>query len=142
MSDSLTKIQRSRLMSRVRWRGNKETELVLKELLRRYHIKNWRRHLRIFGKPDFAFPKSRLALFVDGCFWHSCPRHTRFPKSNRLFWRRKLLANKKRDRLVNQTLRRKGWRVVRIWEHELSRNNEARLLRRLQRSLGLSSLKK
>src|ERR1700690_4266974 len=121
-------------MSRIRGRGNKDTEVALAKLLRRHGIKGWRRHQLIFGKPDFIFPKFRLAVFVDGCFWHGCPKHATKPKNNRAFWRRKLSANKKRDRLVNQTLRARGWRVLRIWEHELARKNAPRLARRLLRS--------
>jgi DNA mismatch endonuclease, patch repair protein len=126
---------RSRMMSRIRGRGNKETEEALAKFLRQHRIKGWRRHQSMFGKPDFVLPKFRLAVFVDGCFWHGCPKHGTNPKSNRAYWWRKLSANKTRDRLVNATLRRAGWRVLRIWEHELARKNEARLLNRIQRAL-------
>src|SRR6267154_5402416 len=68
---------------------------------------------------------------VDGCFWHACPKHSNLPVNNRPFWRRKLSANKKRDLLVIRTLRKTGWSVLRIWEHELSRKNETRLHRAL-----------
>ena len=86
-------------------------------------------------RPDFVFPRQRLAVFVDGCFWHGCPKHANFPANNRAFWRKKLTGNKVRDRLVARTLRRRGWRVLRIWEHELTRKNQARLLRRIRRAL-------
>ena len=72
-------------------------------------------------------------MFVDGCFWHGCSRHATQPKQNASFWREKLAANRTRDRLVNRTLRAQGWRVVRIWEHELTKKNERRLLVRLRR---------
>ena len=78
----------------------------------------------------------KLAVFVDGCFWHSCPKHATKAANNAAFWRKKLAANKARDRRVTRTLRRLGWRVVRIWEHELARKNEARLLGRLRREMG------
>ena len=86
-------------------------------------------------RPDFVFRQARLALFVDGCFWHGCPKHATKPKNNASFWRRKLAGNKHRDRLVRQTLRKAGWHVLRIWEHELARKNETRLLRRVQNEL-------
>ena len=86
-------------------------------------------------RPDFVFSKSRTAIFVDGCFWHGCPKHETKPRNNRAFWQRKFLRNKQRDALVTCTLRKAGWRVLRIWEHELARKNEARLLRRIQREL-------
>lgn len=108
-------------MSRIRSRGNKETEIMLAKLLRRHGIKGWRRHQPVFGKPDFIFSKARLAVFVDGCFWHGCPKHGTKPKSNRAYWRQKLARNKHRDRLVTRTLRRAGWQVVRIWDCELQK---------------------
>ena len=86
-------------------------------------------------RPDFAFPKLRLAVFVDGCFWHGCPQHATKPRNNRAFWRKKFATNKARDRLVRRTLCRSGWRVVRIWEHELARKNEVRLLKRIRVAL-------
>lgn len=131
MPDVFTKAKRSEVMLRIRGRGNKETELALAKLLRRHGIKGWRRHQPIFGKPDFIFPKLRLAVFVDGCFWHGCPSHETKPKNNRVFWHRKLSANKSRDRLVNRTLWAQGWRVLRIWEHELAKKNEKLLLKRI-----------
>jgi DNA mismatch endonuclease (patch repair protein) len=93
----------------------------------------WRRHYPLFGKPDFVFPKLKLAIFVDGCFWHCCARHSNLPVSNGPFWKQKLDANKRRDRLVSRTLREKGWKVIRIWEHALSRRYEKRLLGRIRR---------
>lgn len=119
-------------MSRVRGRGNKATELALVALLRRHGITGWRRHVNIFGSPDFVFTKCRVAVFVDGCFWHGCAKHATRPMSNRAFWTAKLARNKARDRLVMRTLRKRGWRVLRVWQHELSRSNEQRLLRRLR----------
>ena len=85
------------------------------------------------GKPDFVFPKLKLAVFVDGCFWHGCPKHATWPKTRAAFWLAKITGNKARDRRVNYALRKRGWKVVRIWEHELARKNEPRLLRRLEK---------
>lgn len=87
-------------------------------------------------RPEFVFPALRLAVFVDGCFWHACPRHATQPRNNAAFWRQKLAANRARDREVNRALRAAGWRVLRIWEHELVRRREALLLRRLRRAMG------
>ncbi|MDE3065933.1 MAG: very short patch repair endonuclease [Verrucomicrobiota bacterium] len=134
MADVFTKAKRSEVMSRIRGRGNKETEVVLARLLRANRISGWRRHQPIFGKPDFIFPEFRLAIFVDGCFWHGCPEHATKPKNNRAFWRRKLSANKKRDQLVNRVLRRAGWRVVRIWECALQKRPQS-CLQRIQRAM-------
>jgi DNA mismatch endonuclease (patch repair protein) len=120
MPDVFTIEKRSQVMSRIRGRGNKATEIALARLLRRNKINGWRRHPAIFGKPDFVFRRERLVLFVDGCFWHGCPRHSNMPVNNRPFWERKLIANKVRDRLVTRTLRQRGWTVLRIWEHDLA----------------------
>jgi DNA mismatch endonuclease, patch repair protein len=125
MPDVFTKIKRSEVMSRIRGRGNKETELVLAALLRAHGITGWRRHQPLFGKPDFSFRQDRVVIFVDGCFWHGCPQHTNTPVNNRPFWQKKLAANKRRDRLVTKTLRQQGWHVLRIWEHDLSKNPTA-----------------
>ena len=135
MSDVFTPQKRSQVMSRIRGRGNKETEVALAKLLRAAGIKGWQRHRPVFGKPDFVFRPARVAVFVDGCFWHRCPQHSSMPANNRAFWRQKLSANAARDRLVTHTLRLRGWRVLRIWEHELVRKNEARCLQRIRRVL-------
>jgi DNA mismatch endonuclease (patch repair protein) len=132
VTDVFSKLKRSEVMSRIRSRGNKDTELTLAKLFRRHKITGWRRNQKIFGKPDFVFRQVRLALFVDGCFWHSCPEHGTQPADNRSFWKKKFARNQARARLVNQTLRRAGWRVLRIWEHELARKNETRLVERLK----------
>ncbi len=125
-------------MSRVRARGNKATELALVSFFHRHGIAGWRRRVPLFGNPDFVFEKCRLAVFVDGCFWHGCAKHASYPLSNRAFWFAKLKRNKTRDRLVGRTLKEHGWRVLRIWQHELSRKNEGRLLRRVREAVSTS----
>lgn len=134
MSDVFTKAKRSEIMSRVKGHGNKRTELAFIALLRKHHMVGWRRHQPLFGKPDFVFHNPRLAVFVDGCFWHGCPIHSQLPRTNRPFWAEKLSANKARDRKVNRTLRRQRWRVLRIWQHDLV-GNSAACLPRLRRML-------
>jgi DNA mismatch endonuclease (patch repair protein) len=136
MPDVFTKEKRSEVMSKIRGRGNRGTEGAMVAFFRRHGITGWRRHQAVFGKPDFVFPKLKLAVFVDGCFWHACPSHCNMPVQNRKFWKSKLDANRRRDRLVRRTLESRGWRVLRIWEHELSRRNQRRLLARVKRSIG------
>jgi DNA mismatch endonuclease (patch repair protein) len=123
-------------MAKMKGSGNASTELRLVAAFRALGITGWRRKAAVLGKPDFVFPKLRLAVFVDGCFWHGCPLHATRPKTNAKFWRGKIATNQTRDRLVTRTLRREGWRVARFWEHELTRKYERRLLARLRR-LGL-----
>jgi DNA mismatch endonuclease, patch repair protein len=134
-TDVFTQEKRSEVTSLIRGRGNKDTELALVALLRLLGITGWRRHYKIEGRPDIAFPKLKLAIFVDGCFWHSCPLHATKPKGNAEFWEAKLQKNRERDVLVGRTLRRRGWKVMRIWEHELRRKNLPVLIRRLKRRL-------
>lgn len=135
MADVFSKSKRSEVMSRIQGRGNRATELALMKVFRTHGITGWRRNQKVFGKPDFVFRASKLAVFVDGCFWHVCPKHSTIPQNNRAFWEKKLEANKKRDSLVNRTLRNRGWRVMRIWEHELSAKNEKKLAAKILRNL-------
>jgi DNA mismatch endonuclease, patch repair protein len=121
MPERLSKKRRSEIMAKVRSRGNATTELRLMRLLRRHKITGWRRHAPIFGRPDFLFQKTRVALFVDGCFWHGCPRCYSAPQSSRAFWRNKIQSNRRRDLIVNRRLKREGWKVIRIWECRLDR---------------------
>jgi DNA mismatch endonuclease (patch repair protein) len=107
-------------MAAIRSYGNKDTELKLASILRAARITGWRRHLPLPGKPDFVFRRDRIALFVDGCFWHGCPKHGRQPGTNITYWAQKLDRNKARDRSVSRTLRQAGWMVIRLWEHHLS----------------------
>jgi DNA mismatch endonuclease (patch repair protein) len=93
----------------------------------------------VFGKPDFVFRHVRLAVFVDGCFWHGCPRCYRRPKSNRRFWDEKMAYNRDRARLVNRELRRRGWQILRIWEHDLTSNESVRCVARIQRALAATA---
>ncbi len=130
MADVFSREKRSEIMSRVRGKGNRATELRLISLFRRNRVTGWRRHYPLFGNPDFVFPKLRIAVFVDGEFWHGHPARCKIPKTNRAFWVEKIERNKKRDRLVNRTLREKGWVVVRIWQHELGNSRWLQKLRR------------
>lgn len=140
MADVFSKKKRSQVMARVKSTGNKVTEHKLIEIFRRNNVTGWRRHLRLPGRPDFAFTEQRLAVFSDGCFWHGCPRHLRMPSSNRVYWLGKIARNQARDRGVTRKLRQLGWRVLRLWEHEL--RNESRTLSRLQRFLRITTTPK
>jgi DNA mismatch endonuclease (patch repair protein) len=123
-------------MSRIRSRNNKDTELLFASLLRKHHISGWRRHLPLVGRPDFTFRRERVTVFIDGCFWHCCPKCGNMPANNAAFWKKKLEGNKMRDRRVNRILRADGWRIVRIWEHELG-NNSAVISKLLRRAPGI-----
>ncbi|HLP24878.1 MAG TPA: very short patch repair endonuclease, partial [Acidobacteriota bacterium] len=87
-------------MARIRSTGNRDTEGRLVQLFRANRITGWQRGSRLPGRPDFVFAKLKAAVFVDGCFWHGCPKHATQPKNNAAFWAAKLSGNKARDRRV------------------------------------------
>jgi DNA mismatch endonuclease (patch repair protein) len=113
--DHVSKKIRSKIMAAVRSRGNTTTELPLGKLLWSAKLRGYRKHWRVVGKPDFAWPAKKIAVFVDGCFWHGCSCKY-LPRTNPEFWRKKIETNKKRDRRVVRELRREGWKVLRIKE--------------------------
>ena len=138
MTDIWTPEKRSDVMSKVRGKGNKSTELALARMLRAEGITGWRRHLPLPGKPDFCFPRKRLVIFVDGCFWHGCPRCYRRPKSRQEFWDAKVLANKNRDRRVAKELVSKGYLVIRFYEHQL--RDQKKVISRIRKALGINNM--
>lgn len=119
--DSLSEAERSIRMSKVRSSGNRSTELAVEDALRAACIRGWRKHPKdIPGRPDFYFAKHKLALFVDGCFWHACPRCARrTPVSRAEFWSAKIDSNRRRDTRVRRLLVRRGFCTMRVWEHQL-----------------------
>jgi DNA mismatch endonuclease (patch repair protein) len=129
MADVFSLAKRASVMSRIRSKGNRDTEMALLALLRAHKIHGWRRNSSLPGRPDFIFAALRIAVFVDGCFWHGCPKHFRMPESNADYWVPKLTRNKVRDREVARQLKRRGWQVVRLWEHDL--RNEGKVLRKI-----------
>ena len=124
-------------MSRIRSRGNETTELRFIRLLRKYKISGWRRGSALPGKPDFVFRKQRVAVFIDGDFWHGNPRKFRLPKSNVAYWAPKIEANRRRDIAINRRLRKLGWRVLRFWESAL--RNEIIIVAKITHLRGKSS---
>jgi DNA mismatch endonuclease (patch repair protein) len=118
LSDIWTKAKRSEVMSKIRGTNTQPEVRLRKHLHGTGH--RYRLHPRdLPGRPDIAFPKERLAVFVDGCFWHGCPVHYQPPASNASFWRAKLDENRERDRRRRARLAARGWAVLRFWEHEV-----------------------
>ena len=141
--DNVPASVRSAIMARVRSRGNRSTEQAVARAFRALGVRSWRRHVAIrFSstgdevRPDFVFRDSRLAVFIDGCLWHRCRLHARIPSTNRTYWSAKLRRNVRRDRIVDQSLARAGWRVIRIWEHSVKRD-PLRCGRRVLRNLSM-----
>ncbi len=124
MVDIFTKNERSNIMRKVKSKRNKSTELKLVQYFRVNGIKGWRRNYKLFGKPDFVFPKKRVVIFTDGCFWHGHNCRNTKPQNNRDYWTKKINRNKKRDVEVTSKLIDKNWTVIRFWECELKDQNK------------------
>lgn len=113
--------QRSKTMSAIRGKNTKSTERKLRMALIRAKIPGWKLHpVGIPGNPDLFFPAHNLVIFVDGCFWHGCPKCGHVPRTNTKFWGTKIARNKERDRLNVRAIRKAGMKVMRIWEHSLA----------------------
>lgn len=120
MADVMTPEQRSRCMSKIRSAKTKP-EMLLRQALWREGLR-FRVKSRLPGRPDIIFTRAKLAVFVDGCFWHSCPVHGKAPKSNQSYWDEKLAGNRARDERVTRQIAEMGWYTLRIWEHEIEEN--------------------
>lgn len=111
---------RSRTMSAIRGKHNRTTELRFRMALISRGIRGWKLHAKeLVGNPDFYFKEKKLAIFVDGCYWHGCSKCGHVPKTRSQFWEAKIKRNQQRDRQKRMALRREGILTVRIWEHEL-----------------------
>lgn len=124
MPDVMTPPQRSFNMSRIRGK-NTLPETVIRSRLRAVGIRGYRIHSNLPGRPDIVFKGAKLAIFIDGCFWHKCPVDYQEPETRRDFWANKIGGNVSRDREVDKVLKDSGWTVLRIWEHEVRRSPES-----------------
>lgn len=118
MVDVHTRKQRSYNMSMIKGRNTKP-EIFLRKMIFASGQRGYRIHYKLTGKPDIVFPKRKIAIFIDGCFWHKCPKCFIWPETNRKFWKFKMNSNVRRDKVVNRKLKKEGWKVLRIREHEL-----------------------
>lgn len=132
MADTVSKEKRSQIMSKVKSK-NTELEISFRKKLwnKRYH---YRLHYKVAGKPDFVFVSKRISVFIDSCFWHKCPLHHRQPNSNKEYWIPKLKRNEERAKEVNKELIKEGWKVIRIWEHEI-KDNQDKCIKKIARYL-------
>jgi DNA mismatch endonuclease, patch repair protein len=123
MPDCFPAEKRSDIMRKIKG-SNTQLELSFRSRLwaagMRYRVTS-----RLPGKPDLVFPAARVSVFVDSCFFHACPKHCRFPKSNQSYWTAKLSRNRERDRLVAAEHRKLGWKIIRVWEHSIKTRPEA-----------------
>lgn len=132
MADVFDKEKRSDIMRRVRSKGNKSTELRLIEIFKQNAITGWRRNYPVKGRPDFVFPKKKIAVFVDGCFWHGHDCRNTRPADHQEYWQKKRERNVKHDQEITAMFEARGWTVLRIWECELKKTNEDALTGRIR----------
>lgn len=123
MADVFDKSKRSEIMKKVRSKKNKSTELKLIEIFKKNNIHGWRRNYKVKGHPDFVFLDKRIAIFVDGCFWHGHDCRNTRPKDNEEYWTKKRERNMKHDKEITEYFNGRGWTVIRIWECELSKKS-------------------
>jgi len=123
MTDVLTPKQRTYNMSQIRGK-NTRPEVKLRKLLWSAGIRGYRIHYNLTGKPDIVFIKKKIAIFIDGCFWHKCPVCFQEPETRKEFWMKKIQSNIDRDKKVDKQLKNDGWTVIRIWEHEIKKEPE------------------
>jgi len=123
--------QRTRHMQSIRSTGNRSTERRLRGLLIQAKVRGWTVHPKdVPGTPEFAFRAEKVAVFTDGCFWHGCPRCGKSPRTNASYWSKKIQLNVERDRKDEAALRARGFRFIRLWEHEI-REGPADCVRRI-----------
>jgi len=121
MVDVLNLAQRSYNMSRIRGK-NTSPEIKIRKMLFSEGIRGYRIHYNLPGKPDIVFIKKKIAIFIDGCFWHKCPICFKAPETRKKFWLEKINKNVERDLEINELLKNMGWKVIRIWEHDVRKN--------------------
>lgn len=132
--DKVSPQKRSQIMASVHSKDTRP-EIALRKALWQAGVRGYRLDRDLLGRPDLTFKAHRVAVFVDGCFWHGCPKCYRQPTNNKDYWIVKIANNRKRDRQVSEKLASQGWTVVRLWEHEI-RENTQRCIERIKQALG------
>lgn len=123
MADTVSKKKRSEIMSAVRSKDTK-MEIAFRKAIWRKGLRYSKNSSKYFGKPDIVLKKYKTAIFLDSCFWHGCKKHCRIPTARKKYWTEKIERNKQRDKAVNHYYKKIGWKVFRIWEHDIKRNPE------------------
>ena len=131
MADVFSKEKRSQVMRSVHSKNNKTTELKLIEFFQKNAIFGWRRNYKVKGHPDFVFLDKKIAIFVDGCFWHGHDCRNTRPADNAEFWQQKRDRNIAHDKKITLLFEKRGWTVIRIWECELKKSNLSALENKL-----------
>ncbi|MFA6550954.1 MAG: very short patch repair endonuclease [Patescibacteria group bacterium] len=123
MADSISKKKRSEIMSRVRSKDSK-IEIEFRKKLWKSGFRYGKNSTKYFGKPDLMLLKYKTVIFIDSCFWHGCKKHCRLPATNKKYWFAKINSNKKRDKGVNKYYKKYGWKIFRVWEHDIRKNSD------------------
>lgn len=131
MADVFDSKKRSDIMIKVRSNNNKSTELALLKFFKENNITGWKRNYPVKGHPDFVFLDKKIAVFVDGCFWHGHDCRNTRPSDNAEYWQKKRERNIKHDKEVTAMFENRGWTVIRIWECELKNKNRSALINKL-----------
>lgn len=132
MADIFEKEKRSKIMSAVHSKQNKSTEMKLIKIFKENGIIGWRRNYKVKGHPDFVFPDKKIAIFVDGCFWHGHDCRNTRPADNAEYWQKKRERNMRHDKEITALFENRGWTVIRIWECELKKKNFEKLKEQLK----------
>ena len=139
--DVFSKAERTKVMRAVKSNKNKSTELKLIDIFKQHQLKGWRRNYKVFGKPDFVFHQYKIAIFVDGCFWHGHNCRNTKPASNKDYWDKKIAKNIARDKKVTSYLENLGWKVIRIWECEI-KNKPSEIINNIKKTANYASPEK
>ncbi len=138
MADVFNQQQRSQIMQKVKSHGNRSTEMRLISVFEENGITGWRRNYSVKGHPDFVFLQKRIAIFVDGCFWHGHDCRNTRPAANKEYWDKKRERNIRHDQEITALFEARGWTVIRIWECELKKKNADVLLKKISQLLPAS----
>lgn len=128
MTDTVPKKKRSEIMSHIKNKDSK-IEILLRKRLWMEGVRYRKNSNKYFGKPDIVIQKYRVVIFVDSCFWHGCKKHCRIPSIHKKYWVNKIYRNKARDKEVNKHYKKMGWKILRIWEHDIEKKIEGLFLK-------------
>jgi len=123
MADTVSKRKRSEIMGAVKSKDTK-MEIAFRKAIWRKGLRYSKSSSRYFGKPDIVLKKYKTAIFLDSCFWHGCKKHCRIPIVRKKYWTEKIKRNKQQDKEVNGYYKKVGWKIIRVWEHDITRNPE------------------
>lgn len=126
--DTISKSKRSYIMRAVRSKDTK-IEISFRKALWNKGFRYCKNSAKYFGKPDLVLKKYKTVIFIDSCFWHGCKKHCRMPATNKKYWVNKIERNKFRDKEVNKYYKKLGWKIFRVWEHDVLKNSNKTIIK-------------